>query len=108
MRRGGNPVWEAIARYKEARDGKAPPDKAYRIPNRAMRRAMRFGGSHELGESSSGGVVVIRPNRSRIQRGISRPGQRGAIVRNGIHAILVDEDGNRTDMAEFHEGLEAA
>lgn len=70
------------------------------IPNnRANRRAARFGGVR----AEDGSI----PARSRIQRGISRPGQRGTVLRNGLQPIFIDpETGEIMDMAEFAEQLE--
>lgn len=70
----------------------------FRDVNRANRRAARFGGVR----AKDGSV----PARSRIQRGISRPGVRGTILRNGIQPIIVTPEGERMDMAEFSAQLE--
>lgn len=80
-------------------DGSGDDDRFYPVPNRAMKRAARFGGVR----SDDGSI----PARSRIQRGNSRPGRRGTVIRNGLQPIFVDpETGDRMDMAEFAEQLE--
>lgn len=82
-------------------DGQADPDRFYPVPNRAMKRAARFGGVRADDRSF--------PARSRIQRGNSRPSRRGTVIRHGVQPIFVDpETGDRMDMAEFTEQLEQA
>lgn len=80
-------------------DSGVDPDKFYPLPNRAAKRAARFGGVR----AEDGSI----PARSRIQRGISRPSRRGTVIRNGLQPVFVDpETGDRMDMAEFAEQLE--
>lgn len=60
---------------------KRDPDAFYPVPNRAMKRRFRFGGVRALDGS--------KPKRSRIQRGKSRPAERGRILREGLVPIEV-------------------
>lgn len=83
-------VKEAIRRFNEAeaaKRGETLPDKFYPKPNRASIRAHRFGGYRE-GVGTGESFVLIRPNRSRIQRGKSRPGQRGVVLREGMDGAI--------------------
>ncbi|QFG14295.1 hypothetical protein PBI_TOURACH_57 [Mycobacterium phage Tourach] len=83
-------VSEAIRRYKEAqaeKRGETLPEKFYPVPNRKAIRAHRFGGFRE-GLGSGDSYVLMRPYRSRIQRGKSRPQPRGQIVRRGFKDYL--------------------
>lgn len=66
---------EAIARYTEAMTGKASAlGKPMRVPNRAIIRQWRFGGDRVFVPESNGTPeFVMKPKRSRVQRGISRP-----------------------------------
>ncbi|QFG10287.1 hypothetical protein J4U00_gp058 [Mycobacterium phage DyoEdafos] len=97
-------VAEAIAKYLEGRGDASNADRFYPVPNRVMRRAMRFGGSRQLIPGANGKPATFyQPQRSRIQRGISRPGVRGKVLTEGLTPIFVSEDGDRMDMREFYD-----
>ena len=65
--------------WPEGQEPKRHPDEFYPVPNRAMKRRFRFGGERLLDGS--------KPKRSRIQRGISRPAERGLILREGMQSV---------------------
>lgn len=101
-------VSEAIHAFNEAqavaRGEDPPPEKFYPLPNRAALRAYRFGGAKVIVPGVDGKPqTYFQPQRSRIQRGRSRPGQRGVVLREGIKPIFVDEAGVVVDMDQFYE-----
>ncbi|QOC56720.1 hypothetical protein SEA_TYSON_55 [Mycobacterium phage Tyson] len=83
-------VSEAIRAYKEAqaaKRGETLPEKFYPKPNREAIRRFRFGGYRE-GIGTGKAFALIRPKRSRIQRGRSGPSVRGVILDEGFDAYL--------------------
>ncbi|WZB38346.1 hypothetical protein SEA_BAZZLE_58 [Mycobacterium phage Bazzle] len=83
-------VSEAIRRYQEAQAqerGETLPEKFYPVPNRRSIRAHRFGGFRE-GMGTGDSFVLVRPYRSRIQRGKSRPQPRGQILTSGFRSYV--------------------
>ncbi|QXO14293.1 hypothetical protein SEA_CHASER_54 [Mycobacterium phage Chaser] len=100
-------VTEAVAKYLEGKGGKSNADRFYPVPNRAMRRAMRFGGARQLVPGVDGKPATFyQPQRSRIQRGISRPGTRGKVLTEGLKPVFIDGD-DRMDLHEFYEKVAA-
>ncbi|AXH67863.1 hypothetical protein J4T99_gp057 [Mycobacterium phage Bromden] len=96
-------VVEAVAKYLEAKGDSSNADRFYPVPNRAMRRALRFSGNRQLIPGANGKPATFyQPQRSRIQRGISRPGVRGKVLTEGLKPIFVDGD-DRMDLSEFYE-----
>ncbi|QGJ92460.1 hypothetical protein SEA_ROSE5_55 [Mycobacterium phage Rose5] len=84
-------VSEALRAYKEAqaaKRGEDPlPEKFYPKPNREAIRRFRFGGYRE-GIGTGKAFALIRPNRSRIQRGRSGESVRGVILDEGFGAYV--------------------
>ncbi|QDK04059.1 hypothetical protein SEA_AVADAKEDAVRA_55 [Mycobacterium phage AvadaKedavra] len=83
-------VREALLDYYEAqaaKRGETLPEKFYPKPNREAIRRFRFGGYRE-GVGTGKSFALIRPNRSRIQRGRSGESVRGVILDEGFDAYL--------------------
>ncbi|ASR86038.1 hypothetical protein SEA_APPLETREE2_55 [Mycobacterium phage Appletree2] len=84
-------VSEALRAYNAAqaikRGEDPPPEKYYPVPNRAAIRRFRFGGYRE-GVGTGKSFALIRPNRSRIQRGRSGESVRGVILDEGFDAYV--------------------